>query len=62
MIYLVGCVSIINVIHVNLKLEYRISHWCYTFNPILTGLLNTHQNQGGVFYPLLIRFFFTLEA
>ena len=32
-------------------------------NPILPGLLNTLQTQGGgVFYPLLIRLFFILEA
>ena len=34
-----------------------------SLNPILPGLLNTLQTRGGgVFYPLLIRLFFILEA
>ena len=34
----------------------------YRVNPILTGLLNTLQNRGAYFTPLLIRLFFTPEA
>ena len=34
----------------------------FWFNPILPWLLNTLQTRGGVFYPLLIRSFFILEA
>ena len=33
-----------------------------SFNPILTGLFNTRQNQGRILTPFLIRLFFSLKA
>ena len=45
-----------------IKFAIECQNLCEALDSILPGLLNTLQTRGGVFYPLLIRLFFILEA